>query len=100
MSEQIEAIREVIDIMDATLLDVINRRVALTGRIGELKRTAELPCRDPIREANLRQRIALVNSGPLRDATAHRIFELIIAECRTFQRVRDLPPQEEVHSRP
>lgn len=91
MEEEIKSLRQVVDIMDHALLDLINRRIRLTGHIGEIKARTGLPCRDVRREQDLYLRISLSNDGPLSDAAAQRIFEILTAESRQLQeRVRAL----------
>ena len=85
MNEDMKALRRVIDIMDHALLDLINRRILLTGQIGEIKARAGLPCQDKQREENLYLRISLSNDGPLSDAAAREIFEVLTAESRRHQ---------------
>ncbi|MEA5446065.1 chorismate mutase [Gammaproteobacteria bacterium AB-CW1] len=85
MNEEIKALRQVVDIMDHALLDLINRRIRLTGQIGEMKASAGLPCRDRQREENLYLRISLANDGPMSDEAARHLFEILTAESRRIQ---------------
>lgn len=97
MHEELKALRQVVDIMDHALLDLINRRIRLTGHIGDIKARTGLPCQDIRREQNLYLRISLSNDGPLSDAGAQRIFEILTAESRQLQerlRALDSPSKE------
>jgi chorismate mutase len=85
MDEELKSLRQVVDIMDHALLDLINRRIRLTGHIGDIKARTGLPCRDREREENLYLRISLSNDGPLSDAAAQRIFEILTSESRHLQ---------------
>lgn len=91
MERDIEALRRVIDLIDHTLLAVINHRLEVTRHIGRLKREHGLPHRDEERERSLHTRLSLTNSGPMRDTTAARIFSLILSESRYQQALEGQP---------
>ncbi|MCP1728639.1 chorismate mutase [Natronospira proteinivora] len=85
MQEDLNAMRRLIDVMDQTLLDLINQRIALTREIGYIKARDGLACRDEARERQLCLRITMGNNGPISDSAAQRIFELLMQESRRHQ---------------
>jgi chorismate mutase len=56
--------------------------------IGRVKREAHLPIYEPKREAQVYANIVQCNSGPVTQDGLRRIFERIIDEARTVQRMR------------
>jgi chorismate mutase len=85
MSREIEALREVVDAIDHSLLGLLNGRIRTCMRIGELKREGGLPCRDGARETRLIEALRRANPGPIRSETLARIFELLLEESRHHQ---------------
>ena len=63
MADDIEKLRGEIDAVDDELLELINRRAALAGRIGALKQGA--PAYRPERETQILRRVAENSPGPL-----------------------------------
>jgi chorismate mutase / prephenate dehydratase len=82
---RLEELREEIDVIDAELLRLINRRAQVALRAGALKQTAGLPLCDPERECHVLARARLANDGPLSDAAVANIFRLIIEEARRLE---------------
>lgn len=86
--KSIDQIREEIDRIDDTLLEIFNRRAALALRIGELKKRENLPVYDPDREKRIFRRMQENNPGPLDDLAIRRLFERVIDESRSLERAR------------
>jgi len=86
MVEEIERRREEIDLIDAELLGLLNRRVVLAREVGRRKRGAGLPLRDARRERQILARIRERNRGPLGPAAVERLFRAILAESRRATR--------------
>jgi len=84
----IDRIREEIDHLDNELLRIFNERAALALKIGELKKTRNLPVYDPEREKRIFLRMKNANPGPLDDAAIVRLFERVIDESRSLERQR------------
>jgi chorismate mutase len=78
--KMLDELREVIDEIDTELLILLNRRAAVSKKIGAIKVKAGLPLVDGNREAEVLRKI-----GSLDDAAAARIHEAIIRECRQLQ---------------
>ncbi len=55
--EELLALRELIDNLDATLITVLSKRFEITKRVGELKAAHNLPPADPARETEMIDRL-------------------------------------------
>jgi chorismate mutase len=84
---ELEGWRRRIDLIDEQIMRLLNSRSACAVEIGRLKRKLGLPVYSPEREAQILERVARENPGPL-DATAvRRVFERIIDESRRLERL-------------
>jgi chorismate mutase len=81
-TRQIDKYRAAIDLLDAHLLGLLNRRAGMVKRLGVLKRRAGLPVCDCEREAFLFARLLEKNAGPLDEKSVISIFYRIIIESR------------------
>lgn len=84
----IDSIREQINQLDDELLRIFNERAALALEIGHLKKHSNLPIYDPKREKLIFERMKNNNPGPLDDAAIVRLFERVVDESRSLERVR------------
>jgi chorismate mutase len=84
----LEEYRVSIDALDVRLLELLNERTRVVEEIGRVKRTAKLPIYEPRREDQVFENIAMHNGGPLSAEAVKRIYERIIDEMRTIQRIR------------
>ena len=84
----LEEYRVSIDALDLRLLALLNERTRVVEQIGRVKRAAKLPIYEPRREEQVFENITTHNSGPLTPEAVKRIFERIIDEMRTIQRIR------------
>ena len=94
MSHTIEELRDRIDLLDETLVRLLNARAACALEIGRVKRAMGVPIYQPEREAEVLKNVQAANMGPLEEAAIKRLFERIIDEARHLERVA-----EEVQSR-
>jgi chorismate mutase len=83
----IDSIRAQIDELDDQLLDIFNRRAALALRIGEIKKDQQLAVYDPKREQRIFARMQQANNGPLDNNAIARLFERVIDESRSLERI-------------
>jgi chorismate mutase len=81
----IEHWRKEIDEIDAELLRLLNMRARLALKVGAIKQTLDLPCRDPERERSVLQRLQEINDGPLDERAVGKVFRRIIRESRRVQ---------------
>lgn len=90
------ACREQIDVVDRELVALLNRRVQVVQRIGEIKQEAALNVYEPNRERMVLENVAGANAnGPMPQDSAVRIFERIMDEMRTIQRNRMIRKENE-----
>ena len=79
--------RDEIDRVDEKLVELLNRRAQCAIEIGRLKRERGLPVYLPEREREVIQHVDGINAGPLEGAAVRRLFERIIDESRSLERV-------------
>ncbi|HLY15852.1 MAG TPA: chorismate mutase [Bryobacteraceae bacterium] len=84
----LEEYRVSIDALDLRLLQLLNDRTRVVEDIGRVKRAARLPIYEPKREDQVFENVTTHNDGPLPAEAVKRIFERIIDEMRTIQRIR------------
>jgi chorismate mutase len=80
--------RKTIDAIDVQLLELLNRRTSVVEEIGRAKESAGLPIYEPKREEDVFRNVTEHNHGPLTTDAVKSIFERIIDEMRTLQRMR------------
>lgn len=80
--------RESIDAIDLRLLHLLNERTAIVEEIGRIKQSLKLAVYEPKREDQVFENVLSHNSGPLPPAAVKRIFERIIDEMRTVQKLK------------
>jgi chorismate mutase-like protein len=86
--QALEDYRVLIDAVDLRLLELLNERTRVVEEIGRVKRAAKLPIYEPKREDQVFDNVTIHNGGPLTPDAVKRIFERIIDEMRTIQRIR------------
>jgi len=94
MKAQLDDLRKRIDLLDESLVRLLNARAACALEIGRVKRAMGVPIYQPEREAEVLKNVQAANTGPLEEAAIKRLFERIIDEARHLERVA-----EEVQSR-
>lgn len=80
--------RERIDMVDRRILALLNERTRIVEEIGRVKRQCSLPIYEPKREEEVFRNVTGSNSGPLDAGAVKRIFERIVDEMRSVQRLR------------
>jgi chorismate mutase/prephenate dehydratase len=80
--------RRLIDDVDIKILKLLNERTKVVEVIGRVKRDAQLPVYEPKREDEVFQNVLEHNEGPLPPEAVKRIFERVIDEMRTLQKMR------------
>jgi chorismate mutase len=89
--EALEALaryRDEIDALDLELLELLNRRTKVVEEIGQVKEAVNLPVYEPKREDDVYRNVTEHNGGPLTADALKRIFERIIDEMRSLQKMR------------
>lgn len=82
--------RDRIDELDRKLIDLLNERTRVVEEIGRIKQTVDLPIYEPKREDAVFHNVLAHNKGPLPADAVKRVFERVIDEMRTVQRIRML----------
>ena len=77
-----------IDAIDLQLVELLNRRTRIVEEIGRAKEVAELPIYEPKREDDVYRNVLAQNGGPLSPNALRRIYERIIDEMRSQQKMR------------
>ena len=80
--------RAKIDELDRQLVELLNRRTHIVEDIGRAKEAAGLPIYEPNREDNVYRNVQSHNQGPLPAEALRGIYERIIDEMRSLQRIR------------
>ena len=94
MNDVLNDLRKRIDLLDESLVRLLNSRAACALEIGRIKREMGVPIYQPEREAEVLTNVQAVNNGPLDQSAIKRLFERIIDEARHLERIA-----EEVQSR-
>ncbi len=80
--------RKTIDDLDLKLLELLNQRTRVVEEIGRVKESMAMPIYEPKREEDVFRNVTDHNHGPLTADAVKSIFERIIDEMRTLQRMR------------
>lgn len=85
MNTPLEKKRKEIDAIDASVVDLLNRRASLAREISGLKLSAGLPIADVSRENDVLDRVAAATAEPSDLDAMERIFRVILRESRHIQ---------------
>jgi len=85
----LEDLRKRIDLLDESLVRLLNSRAACALEIGRLKREMGIAIYQPEREAEVLRNVQRANTGPLDQHAIKRLFERIIDEARHLERVAE-----------
>ena len=88
--ERLAECRVLIDELDRQLLKLLNERTKVVEVIGRIKEQFSMPIYEPKREDEVYRNVLGTNHGPLPPEAVKRIFERIIDEMRTLQKLRML----------
>ena len=96
--QRMSELRVMIDAVDDELLQLLNRRAALTTEVGDVKRASGTVTEfyRPEREARILRRLVEANPGPLPDEDLVRVMREIISTCLSLEhalRVAYLGPE-------
>jgi chorismate mutase len=79
--------RDEIDRIDEELVKLLNKRSQCALEIGHIKHELNIPVYSPNREAEVIRHVTSINQGPLESGAIRRLFERIIDESRTLERI-------------
>lgn len=93
--------RRRMDEIDKKLVELLNERSQCALEVGKLKQAAGMPIYQPARENEVLANAAHNNKGPLSNAAIRRLFERIIDEARSAERIamHGNPPVEDKDSK-
>lgn len=80
--------RVIIDDLDRRIVALLNERTTVVEQIGRIKEELKLGIYEPKREDQVLENVLSHSSGPLPPDAIKRIFERIIDEMRTLQKMR------------
>lgn len=80
--------RAQIDAIDTRLVELLNERTRAVEEIGRAKEATGTPVYEPKREDDVYRNVLGHNHGPLGPDALKRIFERIIDEMRSLQKMR------------
>lgn len=80
--------RRKIDAVDLRILDLLNERTRIVEVIGQVKQRLAMPIYEPKREDEVFRNLLDHNRGPLPADAVKRIFERVIDEMRTLQKMK------------
>jgi chorismate mutase-like protein len=86
--EKLAECRRAIDQIDARIVDLLNERTRAVEVIGQIKQEFSMPVYEPKREDEVYRNIVENNHGPLSEDAVKRIFERVVDEMRTLQKMR------------
>lgn len=79
--------RRRMDEIDKKLVELLNERSQCALEVGKLKQAAGMPIYQPARENEVLANAARNNKGPLSNAAIRRLFERIVDEARSAERL-------------
>ncbi len=86
MKKELVKIRRGIDSLDRQLVQLVNRRLKLAQRIGELKRDSRTRIYVAEREAEVLRRVQAANRGPLKPAALQAIYREIMSAALALEK--------------
>jgi chorismate mutase len=89
MKGELDDLRNRIDLLDESLVRLLNARAACALEIGRVKREMGVPIYQPERESEVLKNVQSHNRGPLDQDAIKRLFERIIDEARHLERIAD-----------
>lgn len=85
MAKDLTPVREGIDKIDNTILELLKERLSLAKTIGQLKDDSKRAKWDPLRERQIYERLTELNNGVFPNKALRSIFHEIITTCRLSQ---------------
>ena len=83
--------RAKIDAIDRKLVELLNQRTRAVEEIGRAKEATGLPVYEPQREDDVYRNVLANNEGPMSPDALRSVFERIIDEMRSLQKMRRDP---------
>ncbi len=85
LSKKLMRKRKELDLINQTLLTLLNQRLRISLEIGKVKKVMGKKIYDVDREREILDRLKQKNRGPLKDGDLRKIFMTIMRVCRQSQ---------------
>ncbi len=85
--DPMDDLRQRIDAIDQRLVRMLNQRASFAIDLGRIKKERGLAIYQPSREEEVIRNVRGGNGGPLHDEALQRLFERIIDESRSIERI-------------
>jgi len=85
--EDLEVWRQKIDEIDVQLVKLLNERAICAREIGKIKLQLGMEAYTPARELEVMQNVISHGKGPLSEEALRRLYERIIDESRSVERI-------------
>lgn len=86
--DRLNELRQQIDEIDNTILDLLNRRARLVIEIGHIKKSQNAPLYVPSREKAIYERLKALNPGPFPNDALRNVFREIISASLSLEEVQ------------
>jgi len=87
LKREINRWRDRINKIDLKLVKLLNERTKCAEEIGKIKLLRGIEVYSPEREEEVKRNVSAANHGPLSIKAIQRLFELIIDESRSAERI-------------
>ncbi len=94
-SEDLDRWRAKIDAVDLELVKLLNERAHYAEEIGKIKSSLGLDAYSPEREEEVMRNVTSSNRGPLSLQALRRLFERVIDESRSLERLAMMKKNDE-----
>lgn len=89
-THHLKKIRQEIDAVDSQLLELFNKRAALSKKVGNFKHKDNTAVFKPVREHELLDKLVKKNKGPLPESHLRAIWREILSSSRELQRPQNV----------
>jgi len=86
MEKKLKSLRAKIDRLDEEILSLLQKRIELVKKIGEIKKHSNAPVFDPAREKEILHRLKKLNIGGIPEDKLELIFKEIFSLSRSFEK--------------
>lgn len=88
--KNLDDLRQGIDDIDNTILDLLNKRAGLAMEVGEIKQLENKPLYVPSREKKIYERLTAANPGPFPNHALKSVFREIISASLSLEKVQKI----------
>ena len=88
LEDRLKQLRDDIDSIDSKIVALINERLRIGRKIGEIKQESKSNVFDPSREKKVMEKITRINDGPAENKLLRYIFNVIMMATKDIQKTR------------